>query len=234
MKLTPMLTRRPQELSGGQQQRTALARAIVKDSKVVFLDEPLANLDYKLREELRSELPQLFADRGAVVVYATSEPAEALMLGGCTATLHEGHVSQFGDTSNVYRKPVNLTTAQVFSDPPLNTAVVTKQGSQCSLNTDVSWELSGAQAQLEDGQYTIGVRPHHVLPTAITDGVSISGSVQVTELSGSESVAHFRVGHGSWVSQSEGIHLYQVGESHTFFMDVSKCFFFAADGRLVA
>lgn len=234
MKLTPMLTRRPQELSGGQQQRTALARAIVKDSKVVFLDEPLANLDYKLREELRSELPQLFAGRGAVVVYATSEPAEALMLGGHTATLHEGHVSQFGDTSNVYRKPVNLTTAQVFSNPPLNTAVVTKQGSQCSLNTDVSWELSGAQAQLEDGQYTIGVRPHYVLPTAITDGVSISGSVQVTELSGSESVAHFRVGQGSWVSQSEGIHLYQVGESHTFFMDVSKCFFFAADGRLVA
>ena len=116
---------RPQELSGGQQQRTALARAIVKDSKVVFLDEPLANLDYKLREELRAELPPLFADRGAVVVYATSEPAEALMLGGCTATLHEGHVSQFGDTSSVYRKPVNLTTAQVFSDPPLNTALVT-------------------------------------------------------------------------------------------------------------
>jgi len=234
MKLTPMLTRRPQELSGGQQQRTALARAIVKESKVVFLDEPLANLDYKLREELRLELPQLFADRGAVVVYATSEPAEALMLGGCTATLHEGHVSQFGETSNVYRKPVNLTTAQVFSDPPLNTALVTKQGNRCTLNADVSWELSGVQAQLDDGEYSIGVRPHHVLPTAITNGVEISGSVQVTELSGSESVAHFRVGQGSWVSQSEGIHPYQVGESHTFFMDVSKCFFFATDGRLVA
>ena len=74
--------------------------SIVKDSKVVFLDEPLANLDYKLREELRSELPQ---DRGAVVIYATSEPAEALMLGGCTATPHEGRVSQFGETSDVYR-----------------------------------------------------------------------------------------------------------------------------------
>ena len=234
MKLTPMLERRPQELSGGQQQRTALARAIVKDSKVVFLDEPLANLDYKLREELRSELPQLFADRGAVVIYATSEPAEALMLGGCTATLHEGRVSQFGETSDVYRNPVNLTTAQVFSDPPLNTAVVTKAGGRCTLNTEVSWELSGPQSQLADGEYMIGVRPHHVLPTAISEGVAITGSVQVTELSGSESVAHFRVGEGSWVSQSEGIHPYQVGESHTFFMDVSKCFFFAADGRLVA
>lgn len=234
MKLTPMLERLPQELSGGQQQRTALARAIVKDSKVVFLDEPLANLDYKLREELRSELPQLFADRGAVVIYATSEPAEALMLGGCTATLHEGRVSQFGETSDVYRNPVNLTTAQVFSDPPLNTATVTKAGGRCTLNAEVSWELSGPQSQLADGEYMIGVRPHHVLPTSISVGVAIAGSVQVTELSGSESVAHFRVGEGSWVSQSEGIHPYQVGESHTFFVDVSKCFFFAADGRLVA
>ena len=82
-----MLARRPQELSGGQQQRTALARAIVKSSDLVLLDEPLANLDYKLREELRDQLPRLFAGRGALVVYATSEPSEALMLGGHTATL---------------------------------------------------------------------------------------------------------------------------------------------------
>ena len=80
LRLRPMLKRRPHELSGGQQQRTALARAIAKESTAVFLDEPLANLDYKLREELRDQLPDLFAGRGAVVVYATSEPAEALML----------------------------------------------------------------------------------------------------------------------------------------------------------
>ncbi|MEP0398848.1 MAG: ABC transporter ATP-binding protein, partial [Marinobacter sp.] len=77
LQLAPMLKRRPQELSGGQQQRCALARAIAKESRAVFLDEPLANLDYKLREELREQLPELFAGRGAVVVYATSEPEEA-------------------------------------------------------------------------------------------------------------------------------------------------------------
>jgi glycerol transport system ATP-binding protein len=82
MKLGPYLKRNPHELSGGQQQRCALARAIVKESDAVFLDEPLANLDYKLREELRDQLPELFAGRGAVVVYATSEPEEALLLGG--------------------------------------------------------------------------------------------------------------------------------------------------------
>ena len=96
LQLRPMLQRRPQELSGGQQQRTALARAIAKESRAVFLDEPLANLDYKLREELREQLPELFAGRGAVVVYATSEPEEALLLGGYTALMNDGHVTQFG------------------------------------------------------------------------------------------------------------------------------------------
>jgi len=85
-------------LSGGQQQRTAIARALVKGAELVLLDEPLANLDYKLREELRVELPKFFAESGAVFVYATTEPHEALLLGGSTATLHEGRVTQFGST----------------------------------------------------------------------------------------------------------------------------------------
>jgi glycerol transport system ATP-binding protein len=99
LRLTPMLRRRPNELSGGQQQRTAIARAIVKDSDLILLDEPLANLDYKLREELREELPKLLAGRNAIVVYATTEPAEALLFGGNTATLNEGRISQFGPTA---------------------------------------------------------------------------------------------------------------------------------------
>src|ERR1700754_273637 len=74
LQLTPMLQRKPNELSGGQQQRTALARALVKDADLILLDEPLANLDYKLREELREELPKLFAGRDRIVVYATTEP----------------------------------------------------------------------------------------------------------------------------------------------------------------
>ena len=86
----PCSQRRPLELSGGQQQRTALARALVKDADLVLLDEPLANLDYKLREELRDELPRLFAGRASTVVYATAEPSEALLLGGHTATVHQG------------------------------------------------------------------------------------------------------------------------------------------------
>ncbi|MEQ9137907.1 MAG: ABC transporter ATP-binding protein, partial [Thalassobaculum sp.] len=133
LRLTPMLKRRPAELSGGQQQRTAIARALVKDADLVLLDEPLANLDYKLREELRDELPRFFADRNCIVVYATTEPGEALLFGGNTATLHAGAVTQFGETAGLYRRPADLITARVFSDPPINTAQVLKQGSEIQL-----------------------------------------------------------------------------------------------------
>jgi ABC-type sugar transport systems, ATPase components len=90
MQLEPMLDRKPLELSGGQQQRCALARALVKNAGLVLLDEPLANLDYKLREELRVEIPKIFEESGAVFVYATTEPEEALLLGGNTATMWRG------------------------------------------------------------------------------------------------------------------------------------------------
>jgi glycerol transport system ATP-binding protein len=233
--LTPMLDRRPQQLSGGQQQRTALARAIVKASDLVLLDEPLANLDYKLREELRDQLPRLFAGRGAVVVYATSEPSEALMLGGHTATIHEGRVTQFGPTAAVYRAPDDLTTADVFSDPPINAAPVEKRGGEIHLIEGVRWPAAGRAAAIPDGRYTLGLRPHFVTPAETGPGqVPLTGVVRITELSGSESVAHFQAGEGIWVAQSDGVHPYRVGEPHRFFLDVRHGLYFAADGRRIA
>lgn len=239
MQLGPMLHRRPHELSGGQQQRTALARAIAKESKAVFLDEPLANLDYKLREELRDQLPELFAGRGAVVVYATSEPEEALLLGGQTALMQDGRVTQFGPTADIYRNPDNIDAARVFSDPPVNTATIQKQGNTALLAGDVSWTLSGDAANLADGPYTIAIRPHHVVPTPEKAGlVQLKGRVQVTELSGSESSAHFDMelghDHAAWVSLSSGVHPYEVGEFHDFYMDASEAYLFALDGSRVA
>jgi len=235
LQLAPMLKRRPQELSGGQQQRCALARAIAKESRAVFLDEPLANLDYKLREELREQLPELFAGRGAVVVYATSEPEEALLLGGKTALMDDGVVTQFGTTADIYRTPENLTAARVFSDPPINAARITKSGAEARLATGVTWTIEGAASGLPDGDYTVAIRPHHVTPLAATSkDVALNGTVLVTELSGSESSAHFQMGDDGWVSLAHGVHPYEVGADHRFFMDPSKAFYFTPDGRRAA
>ena len=130
----------------------------------MLLDEPLANLDFKLREELRDELPKLFADRRCTVVFATSDPTEALLLGGHTATLHEGRVTQFGPTAQVYRRPADLTTAQAFSNPPINIAPVAKQGDSIVLSDSVRWAADAAMRQRPDGRYTVGIRPHHIGP----------------------------------------------------------------------
>jgi glycerol transport system ATP-binding protein len=235
LRLKPMLKRRPSELSGGQQQRTAIARAIVKDSDLILLDEPLANLDYKLREELRDELPKLFAGRNSIVVYATTEPSEALLFGGNTATLHEGRVTQFGPTSMIYRQPRDLLTAQVFSDPPINTARVEKKGKSLTVFGGRKWPAGAAAVNLPDGNYTFGVRPHHVAPEAHgeSDG-TIEGRVLVTELSGSESVIHLDVGGETWVSQSHGIHPFEVGSTAKLHVDIDRGLFFGANGELVS
>ena len=115
-----LVQRYPSELSGGQQQRVALARALVKNAPLILLDEPLVNLDYKLREELRDELSALFAQGRSTVIYATTEPGEALLLGGYTAVLDEGRLLQYGPTAEVFHRPSSIRVARAFSDPPMN------------------------------------------------------------------------------------------------------------------
>jgi len=234
LRLSPMLKRRPSELSGGQQQRTAIARAIVKDSNIILLDEPLANLDYKLREELRDELPKLFAGRDCIVVYATTEPSEALLFGGKTATLFEGRVTQFGPTSEIYRNPNTLTSAQVFSDPPINVAEVRKVNGEIILGDKVKWKAGKAAQALADGPYTIAIRPHHITPANGEQALAmIEGRVLVAELSGSDSVIHFDMNGQTWVSQSHGVHPFKVGSTAKLYVDVDRSYFFDVNGALV-
>ena len=235
LRLGPMLKRKPSELSGGQQQRTAIARALVKDSDIIFLDEPLANLDYKLREELRDELPKLFADRDAIVVYATTEPSEALLFGGNTATMHEGRITQFGPTSASYRRPQDLLTAQVFSEPPMNTAKVEKRGQSLTIFGNQKWDVGAAGKNLKDGAYLIGIRPHNIAP--FKHGKTIgkfTASVIVTEISGSESVVHAKVSGQTWISQSHGIHAMPIGSKVELFVDLDQSLFFDEKGALVS
>jgi glycerol transport system ATP-binding protein len=128
LRLSPMLDRKPSELSGGQQQRTAMARALVKDSDLVLLDEPLANLDFKLREELREELPRLFET--ATAWSSTRPPSlpRRCCLGGIPRPCMRAVSPSSARPGDIYRRALDLTTARVFSDPPINTAPFTKQG----------------------------------------------------------------------------------------------------------
>ena len=232
LKLSAMLNKKPDELSGGQQQRTALARALVKDSDLILLDEPLANLDFKLREELREELPKLFEDRDCIVVYATTEPQDALMIGGNTATLLEGKVIQYGKTLEVYSKPENLTSARVFSDPPMNIAEINKSGEIFKIdNNNVEWK---SNLKIKDGKYKIGIRPHNI--TTYKEGnnsVEINGRVLISELSGSESLIHFTNGKLNWVSLSNGIQSKNIGEETKLYMNIDEFLYFDQNNRLV-
>ena len=227
LRLTPYLDRTPPTLSGGQQQRTALARAMVKDAKLVLLDEPLANLDYKLREELRAELPPIFAETGAILVYATTEPSEALLLGGNTATLHEGRITQFGPTLEVFRKPRDLITARTFADPPLNTIAAAKSGS--------TFDVAGAKApapDIPDGPYLLGVQPHHLSLDGA--GPSLPARVTVTEITGSESYIHLDVAGEAWVMLTAGVHDMEPGTLLTLRLDPRRLMIFTPDGQAVA
>jgi glycerol transport system ATP-binding protein len=236
LKLTPLLQRVPLELSGGQQQRTALARALAKRAGLLLLDEPLANLDYKLREELRQELPRIFSATGGILVYATTEPLEALLLGGSTATLSEGRVTQFGRTIEVYRRPNSLATARIFSDPPINTLSVEKKGAMLSSAAGLlRLPATGSLKELPDGAYTIGFRPDHLyLAKPGPDSIAVSAKVAIAEITGSESFIHVDFAGERWVALAHGVHDLTIGQPVQLYLDPGRFLVFNTSGVLSA
>ena len=233
MRLSPMLDRRPLELSGGQQQRCALARALVKNAGLVLLDEPLANLDYKLREELRAEIPRIFEASGAIFVYATTEPEEALLLGGNCATLWKGRVTQFGPTPRVYRRPADATTARVFSDPPMNFLDVTKDGDTLTMAQGRSIPVAGLADGLPDGAYTAGFRPGHLSLSPSSGSLPFETVLSVTEITGSETYIHLDHHGDRWVGLVHGVQQLEPGQALTVHLDPTHVYMFGEDGALV-
>ncbi len=236
LRLEPYLRRLPAELSGGQQQRTAMARALAKDASLLLLDEPLANLDYKLREELRTELRHLFHGRPAIVVYATTEPTEALLLGGRTAVLDEGRVVQTGPTLDVYHAPATERVGRVFSDPQMNLWDVERTpDGRMRLSAEVDFPASGHLRGLPPGRYRLGVRAHHVrLAPASPEDVRIPARVEVEEVSGSETLLHAAHGTLTLGAQLEGVHRHPYGAAVELFVPPARLFAFSPEGRLVA
>lgn len=255
-----LLERHPAELSGGQQQRVALARALAKGAPLMLLDEPLVNLDYKLREELREELAQLFAQGDATVIYATTEPGEALLLGGHTAVLDAGELLQYGPTAEVFHYPDSLRVARAFSDPPMNLiagewrdgAVHLPDGIEVVLRPDdsaIDNAVDGARDALQGyaGPVTVGVRAGTLWLDGVSDrhdelavgvprareGVPLPGRVALAELSGSDTFVHVDTAVGNLVAQVPGVLELALGETVTLRLDPSQLYLFDAQGRCV-
>lgn len=234
LRIDKFLKRYPLELSGGQQQRTAMARALVKDADLVLFDEPLVNLDYKLREELRQEMRELFRARRSIAIYATTEPNEALALGGTTTILHEGRVIQSGRTTEVYHRPQQVLAAELFSEPPINLMRGRISDSEVSFEDFVHFPLTAELRGLEQGDYRFGVRPGHIgLVPSNDDDLELAVIVELAEISGSETFLHVRSEHFVLVLHLQGVHEYDVDAPIRIYIPTHKLFVFDARDQLV-
>ena len=227
-----LLDRLPAELSGGQQQRVALARALVKGAPLMLLDEPLVNLDYKLREELREELAALFAGGEATVVYATTEPAEALLLGGHTAVMDAGELLQYGPTADVFHQPKDMRVARAFSDPPMNLMPARRKGPDSVRVCDaLDWPLS---LPPEAGEHLVlGLRAGGLRLNQRPGDVAIEARVELAEIAGSDTFVHANGVVGDLVAQLVGVHKFDLGAPVTLCLNPEHLFVFDARGPLL-
>lgn len=232
LQIEDVLGRLPSELSGGQQQRTALARALVKEAGVVLLDEPLANLDYKLRDDLRSQIRGAFAERDSVLVYATSDPAEALTLGGDVLVLDEGRLLQTGGARDVYDAPGHERVARIMTETTLNLWPARVAGTEVAVPGAPRFPTPRHLAHLPSGDYRLGVRPHHVrVERSCETDVRLQATVDLAEITGSETLIHARLGDLELRSWQTGVHRMEQGAPVELFLEADQLIAFHPDGN---
>ncbi len=229
--LTPFRKRLPKDLSGGQRQRTALARAIVKRTDYFLLDEPLSNLDVRLRLDARKELFNIHQKYHQTFVYVTHDQIEAMTLANRIVLLHEGHIQMFDTPDNVYQKPANIFTATFIGSPGMNTAEVGYNQGKVTfddqkIDLPKEWseylDLSGAK------QLIIGIRPEHLSILKDSNEFSLSGKVVYKELLGQSHAITIEIASQEWVVLTES-DVYHLGETVQLAIDPSKIHFFNVD-----
>ena len=220
--IEPFLKRLPAELSGGQQQRVALARALAKKAPLMLLDEPLVNLDYKLREELREELSSLFASGQSTVVYATTEPTEALLLGGYTAVMDAGELLQYGPTAEVFHRPQSIRVARAFSDPPMNLVECQAAANGVTLPSGLSLELQLPAAGADSGARarTVGIRASSLHVQRRDGDLGLPGTVELVQ-------------YAMAVVVFAGVHQFTLGAPIMLHLSPAQVFVFDEHGRLL-
>ncbi len=194
LQLDPLLKRKPSELSGGQRQRVAIGRALVRNVDVFLFDEPLSNLDAKLRNELRIEIKKLHQEIGNTTIYVTHDQVEALTLADRIAVMRAGAIQQFATPRDIYHKPVNLFVAGFIGSPAMNTF----EGELKSASGKWGFESGGLSADLDGYEFSakprevravLGIRPEHLsLGPPLPGGSSIEGRVAILEPMGGETI----------------------------------------------
>ncbi|MBD9541419.1 ABC transporter ATP-binding protein [Ensifer sp. ENS04] len=227
--LSDFSARKPSALSGGQQQRVALARALVRRAGILLMDEPLVNLDYKLREQLREGFRGLLASQsGGIVIYNTTEPAEAMMLGDQIIVMHEGRVLQAGAPADVFDYPANVAVAGIINDPPMTILAGRLHGGRICFDGGLELSARGHLAKLPPGAYRFGIRATEI---NLTEAGGVSGHVTFSEVSGSETFLHVVTALGEAVVQLQGIHHVLNGARISLSFSPERLFVFAAHGE---
>jgi multiple sugar transport system ATP-binding protein len=194
--ISELLDRRPSQLSGGQQQRVALGRALVRDPQAFLMDEPLANLDAKLRKEMRREVVLLQNRLGVTMVHVTHNQEEAMTMGDRIAVMNEGEIQQFAPPDVTYAKPANRFVAEFIGSPSMNTITGTSSdGTFEASEADISIELPDDLKETT-GPVTLGIRPEHVQisPDETSSDIDVVGEVSVVENLGDNMVVYFDFG----------------------------------------
>jgi multiple sugar transport system ATP-binding protein len=218
LQLEPLLDRKPRQLSGGQQQRVALGRALVREPKVFLLDEPLSNLDAKLRAHMRGELIELHRRLGKTMVYVTHDQLEAMTMSTRIAVMQGGVLQQFGTPAEIYHQPANSFVASFIGTPPMTLvdAEISSGGSRPVLGIGgLTIDLPPdhlAGGAVERRSVTIGIRPEDVL---LGSGV-MQAAIRIVEPTGHESIVTVGAGGGDFVARVPGDARLRVGETVPF------------------
>jgi len=252
--LTELLDRLPKALSGGQRQRVAVGRAIVRQPKAFLFDEPLSNLDAKMRVQMRMEISRLHQRLGATMVYVTHDQVEAMTMGDRIAVMKDGVVQQVADPEEIYHRPANLFVAGFIGAPPMNFfgghlraadgGLVFEQEPATGAPGGMGFNLK-LPAEIEDGakanvgrSVVLGVRPEHITrlegATSTGNGGSLEAVVELVEPLGSETFVHLNTGRDSLVIRLNQMAQLNVGERCRVGIDLAKAHLFdPADGKAI-
>ena len=230
--LTGFENRKIQELSGGQQQRVALARSLAKKAKILLLDEPLVNLDYKLREQLREEFKRIFSQglsQDTILIYSTTDPQEVMELNGEVIVLDEGKVLQKGPAKEIFENPSNLKVAEISNDPPMNVLKGLKNSKNLNFE-NISLEIPNHFKKLVDNNYNFGIRASEIK----LDENGEEFEIELAEISGSETLLHLKRGNSKIIVLIEEVMNFKIHEKVKINFNANKLYAFGEDEKLVS